>query len=597
MAIIQVNGKDIQDKYGGGIGYANYYVVQTNKPLDARITKASLTELLEETSWARNAGGGFILYKGMLVTVTDDPTAANNGIWEYVGPDSPENPGEIPGSVPGAADPRVQSNWVHLISGETSNTTINGNTGAFTLGNGLQLTGTTISAKGTVYITTDANGIKIDTNKISDGNTSASGHDNLATKGYVDHTIASSLASSVKYGGAITAAEFKNSRVDRTDQHGLMYKIITSDKVCLFPHRIQNQLSESSIQNFIVVAKAGDVVIYNANEVLNLTDKDNKPIEVKGVWQHIPSADDVEYTGIKVGDTTVIGATTGGDATFAADNTLLTVAANGTTITYSPTAALSTAVTKANSALQSVIGDSSTEDGRANLYGNIHYVNVKTTTKNNNEIKVQSELVVGSVEGAFAPIDEGNPDHNLVWRFIGVLAPTSTDVELQEGDIVDIYGSEFDDYKGEMDSILIDGVQTKQPPVDFVIPTGTKTVGYISKDGDLNASIGELPTGLKLSFLYDIDNKVDVGKLINNLTNKAKAGEIKGQVGNGIAVWRLRDLGNPTQYYGVATAEDVRSFYERHKAVVYGSNSVSVTHTSEQDGEKYGVDLVWLESM
>ena len=127
---------------------------------------------------------------------------------------------------------------------------------------------------------------------------------------------------------------------------------------------------------------------------------------------------------------------------------------------------------------------------------------------------------------------------------------------------------------------------------------GTKTVGYTSKDGDLNASIGELPTGLKLSFLYDIDGKVNVATLIDTLTTKAQAGEINGQVSqDGIAIWRLVDLGNPTQYYGVATAEDVRSFYERHKAVVYGSNSVSVTHTSEQDGEKYGVDLVWLESM
>lgn len=583
-----VNGQEISNKYGGGIVFANNFTVNTNTPLDVRLTKTTKSELLDPTSWVRNSNGQYLVYTGMLVVVTSDTTASNNGIWEYIGPDDVAN-----------ANPTLEENWVHLISGETSNTTINGSTGAFTLGNGLQLGGTgnkVISAKGTGYITTDANGIKIDTSKISDIGT-GTGHDNLATKGYVDHTIASSLASSVKYGGAIPANQFKGQNVNNKE-HGLMYKIITSDRVCLFPRDIQSQLSEASIREFNVVVKAGDVVIYNANEVLNLTDKNNEPIQVKGVWQHIPSADDVEYTGIKVGDTTVIGATTGGDATFAADNTLLTVAANGTTITYSPTAALTTAVTKANSALQSVIGDSNTLDGRESLDGNKEYVNVKTTIKENNEIKVQSELVVGSVEGALA-IDKENPDHNLVWKFMGVLTKTNTDVEILAGDIVDIYGSEFDDYKGGMDSILIDGVQTDQPPVDFVIPVGTKTVGYNTiEDGDLNASIGELPTGLKLSFLYDKDEQVSISTLIEGLTEKAKAGKIQGQVSqDGIAIWRLVDLENPERHYGVATAQDVRSFYERHKAVVYGSNNVSVTHTSEQDGEKYGVDLVWLETI
>ena len=109
-----VNGQEINNKYGGGIVFANNFTVNTNTPLDVRLTKTTKSELLNPTSWVRNSNGQYLVYKGMLVVVTNDTTASNNGIWEYVGPDDVAT-----------ANPILETNWVHLISGETTNTTIN----------------------------------------------------------------------------------------------------------------------------------------------------------------------------------------------------------------------------------------------------------------------------------------------------------------------------------------------------------------------------------------------------------------------------------------------------------------------------------------
>ena len=109
-----VNGQEISNKYGGGIVFANNFTVNTNTPLDVRLTKTTKSELLDPTSWVKNSNGQYLVYTGMLVVVTSDTTASNNGIWEYVGPDDVAT-----------ADPTLETNWVHLISGETTNTTIN----------------------------------------------------------------------------------------------------------------------------------------------------------------------------------------------------------------------------------------------------------------------------------------------------------------------------------------------------------------------------------------------------------------------------------------------------------------------------------------
>ena len=109
-----VNSQEISNRYGGGIVFANNFTVNTNTPLDVRLTKTTKSELLDPTSWVRNSNGQYLVYKGMLVVVTSDTTASNNGIWEYIGPDDVAT-----------ANPTLETNWVHLISGETSNTTIN----------------------------------------------------------------------------------------------------------------------------------------------------------------------------------------------------------------------------------------------------------------------------------------------------------------------------------------------------------------------------------------------------------------------------------------------------------------------------------------
>ena len=109
-----VNGQEISNKYGGGIVFANNFTVNTNTPLDVRLTKTTKSELLDSTSWVKNSNGQYLVYTGMLVVVTSDTTASNNGIWEYVGPDDVAT-----------ANPTLETNWVHLISGETTNTTIN----------------------------------------------------------------------------------------------------------------------------------------------------------------------------------------------------------------------------------------------------------------------------------------------------------------------------------------------------------------------------------------------------------------------------------------------------------------------------------------
>ena len=109
-----VNGQQISNKYGGGIVFANNFTVNTNTPLDVRLTKTTKSELLDPKSWVRNSNGQYLVYTGMLVVVTSDTTASNNGIWEYVGPDDVAT-----------ANPTLERNWVHLISGETTNTTIN----------------------------------------------------------------------------------------------------------------------------------------------------------------------------------------------------------------------------------------------------------------------------------------------------------------------------------------------------------------------------------------------------------------------------------------------------------------------------------------
>ncbi len=131
----------------------------------------------------------------------------------------------------------------------------------------------------------------------------------LTTKAYVDKQVNAAIAGGVQYKGT-------TATVPASPANGDMYKV-TKDIAATtgFPG-----------------AKAGDVIIYHTTGTAG--------------WDVIPSGDDVEYTGIKVGTTTVIGATTGGDATFAAGDGL-SVAGEAGKVTYShatPTGAALTAL-------------------------------------------------------------------------------------------------------------------------------------------------------------------------------------------------------------------------------------------------------------
>jgi hypothetical protein len=552
---MEINGQEISNKYGGGIVFANNFTVNTNTPLDVRLTKTTKSELLDPTSWVRNSNGQYLLYTGMLVVVTNDEIASNNGIWEYIGPDDVES-----------ADPTKEENWVHLISGETKNTTINGNSGAFTLGNGLQLIGTEISAKGTGYLTVGTDGINIDSSKISDYGT-AEGHDKLITKGYLDNRIeefAGGVTGGVRYLATVSPEEFEAKYRQQYAQNGNMVKFNTVGKIYLNGY---GDIDENLYQE----VKEGDVVIYNENN---------------SKWDYIPSGDDIEYTGVNVGDTVVINPTKGGNVNFAA-GTLLTIGVGANnTITYSASEELSTAVTKAGSALQGVVGDSGTNDGLSLDGLNTEFVNVRTTERDTNGgIKVQSGLKIGSVANGIEQEER--------WEFVGIYTGEEG-VDINEGDIVDVYNV-FEDMKklnpvyGDNNTILVgDGDGNGD---NFYIPAGTKTVDY---EKDSKVLIGELPTGMKLSCLTSSDGDVTI--IIEEIKNRVLNNGLHGQISElGVAVYRKVDA-TPAQN-GLATAADVKTYVDTHKSVVYGVGSVQVSSAYIGSETIYNTDLVWLNSI
>jgi hypothetical protein len=553
---MEINGQEISNKYGGGIVFGNNFTVNTNTPLDVRLTKTTKSELLDPTSWVRNSNGQYLLYTGMLVVVTNDEIASNNGIWEYIGPDDVES-----------ADPTKEENWVHLISGETKNTTINGNSGAFTLGNGLQLIGTEISAKGTGYLTVGTDGINIDSSKISDYGT-AEGHDKLITKGYLDNRIeefAGGVTGGVRYLATVSPEEFEAKYRQQYAQNGNMVKFNSVGKIYLNGH---GEIDENLYQE----VKEGDVVIYNENN---------------SKWDYIPSGDDIEYTGVNVGDTVVINPTKGGNVNFAA-GTLLTIGVDSSnkTITYSASEALSLAVGKANSALQSVVGDSETNDGISLDGFNTEFVNIRTTEKDTDGgIKVQSGLKIGSVANGIEQEER--------WEFVGIYTGEEG-VDINEGDIVDVYNV-FEDMKklnpvyGDNNTILVgDGDGNGD---NFYIPAGTKTVDY---EKDSKVLIGELPTGIKLSCLTSSDG--DVTSIIDEIKNRVLNDGLHGQISElGVAVYRKVDA-TPAQN-GLATAADVKTYVDTHKSVVYGAGSVQVSSAYIGSETIYNTDLVWLNSI
>lgn len=133
----------------------------------------------------------------------------------------------------------------------------------------------------------------------------------LTTQAYVDTQVSKAIAGGVQYIGTTNV-------LPTGAANGYMYKVVYGE-------------GDTPFAVGGVTVKNGDIIIY-------------KTTGATGSWDVIPSGDDVEYTGIKVGSTTVIGATTGGDATFAAGEGL-SVAGAASTVTYSHAATTGAAAT------------------------------------------------------------------------------------------------------------------------------------------------------------------------------------------------------------------------------------------------------------
>lgn len=140
----------------------------------------------------------------------------------------------------------------------------------------------------------------------------------IATKGYVDEQVAKAIAGGVVYRGTVATLPEEGM------QNGDMYKMSETDP----------ETGEGHPE-----WKKGDVAIWLQPD----------PTQ-DGDWEIIPAGDDIEYTGVKVGDTLVIDPTKGGDVTFVAetgDDALIEVAGNGgntPTVTYTATDKLKSAV-------------------------------------------------------------------------------------------------------------------------------------------------------------------------------------------------------------------------------------------------------------
>lgn len=131
---------------------------------------------------------------------------------------------------------------------------------------------------------------------------------NLAQQGYVDQKVAEAIAGGIHWKGT-------TETLPSSPSNGDMYKVIKSITIA-------SGISQDSSAH---TATLGDVIIASVDSSNNTK------------WAYIPSADDVEYTGIKTSGTSVteiISATKGGDAIFAAGNGLSVAGASGN-VTYS----------------------------------------------------------------------------------------------------------------------------------------------------------------------------------------------------------------------------------------------------------------------
>ena len=70
----------------GTFNFAANFEPLVEAPLDARMRVSNTTDLITATTW--NNSGNIRLYNGLLVSVVDDPSTGNNGLWFLVDKDN-----------------------------------------------------------------------------------------------------------------------------------------------------------------------------------------------------------------------------------------------------------------------------------------------------------------------------------------------------------------------------------------------------------------------------------------------------------------------------------------------------------------------------
>lgn len=233
----------------------------------------------------------------------------------------------------------------------------------------------------------------------------------IATKGYVDEQVAKAIAGGVVYKGTVATLPEEGM------QNGDMYKMSVTDPVTGEGHPEW---------------KKGDVAIWLQPD----------PTQ-DGDWEIIPAGDDIEWTGVKVGDTLVIDPTKGGDVTFVAEtgaDALIEVAGNGgntPTVTY-------TATDKLKSAVATVEG-----------------LKIATSTSTGNYIDIESSYNASTF------------DISLGVKIVDISTATSTNTGL-----VDAYNvkQELDKIKSQVDNLDVDSTEA----ADKILVGVSQTDGKIA---------------------------------------------------------------------------------------------------------------------
>lgn len=293
-----------------------------------------------------------------------------------------------------------------------------------TVTSGLNITG--VSENGLLAITDKKVGI--DSTKIAVASGETIGETTkIVTEKYVDEKINDTVTKAVVYKGTT------NSLPTGTPVNGDMWKVT----------------AEVTIAEGLS-AKTGDVIIYNGD-----TSK----------WEVIPAGDDIEYTGIKVGETYVVSPTAGGDAVFETvdGEELFTIGGAAGKVIFAASKKLRDAVTK----IEGLIVDAKTgvtlgdvtydggnilgaegDDATANtIYGVKAYVDDKVGAIDAGITAVTTSETIGavSVNGTDVKIGGADDLENLIGSGVTAVTVDSAAVTITDNTLAFEKASTYDD--------------------------------------------------------------------------------------------------------------------------------------------------------